>query len=135
MGDSDAAGCGSGRAPVRTTGCAMDERVELELELVADGGTDGYRVEVRSAAGDDFGRLRLDPGPLLSARPRLQSTVLASAVVPRSGVSEVEAPVREVGETLFRALFDDRVYAAYKASLALAAERQTQLRVVLRTQS
>ena len=113
----------------------MDERVELELELVADGGTDGYRVEVRSAAGDDFGRLRLDPGPLLGARPRLQSTVLASAVVPRGGVSEVEAPVREVGETLFRALFDDRVYAAYKASLALAAERHTHLRVVLRTQS
>ena len=50
-------------------------------------------------------------------------------------MSEVEAPVREIGEALFHALFDEGVYAAYKASLALAAAQGTQLRVVLRTQA
>jgi hypothetical protein len=112
----------------------MDEHVELELELAADG-QDGYRVTVRSAAGDDFGRLLLDPVALLGQRRLLQSTVLASAVTPRGAMSEVEAPVREIGEALFHALFDEGVYAAYKASLALAAAQGTQLRVVLRTQA
>ncbi|HET6561441.1 MAG TPA: CHAT domain-containing protein [Marmoricola sp.] len=109
----------------------MDDRVELELALAADG-QGGYRVTVRSAAGEESGQLRLDPWPLLKQRPQLQSTVLASAVASRAALSEVEGPVREVGEALFRALFDEGVYAAYKASLAVAAERGTQLRVVLR---
>lgn len=112
----------------------MDERLELELELTADG-QGGYRVTVRSAAGEESGQLRLDPWPLLEQRSRLQSTVLASAVTSRAALSEVEGPVREVGEALFRALFDEGVYAAYKASLAVAAERGAQLRVVLRAQS
>ncbi len=111
----------------------MDERLELELEL-ASHGEGGYHVTVRSAAGDENGRLDLDPAALLRRRPQLQSTVLASAVSFRGdGISEVEAPVREVGEALFRALFDEHVYAAYKASLALAAAQGTQLRVVLRS--
>ena len=111
----------------------MGERLELELELASDG-QGGYRVTVRSAVGEESGQLRLDPWPLLRQRPQLQSTVLASAVTSRAALSEVEAPVRQVGQALFRSLFDDGVYAAYKASLALAAERGTQLRVVLRTQ-
>ncbi len=111
----------------------MDEHVELELELAADG-QDGYRVTVRSSAGEESGRLLLDPAPLLRQRPLLQSTVLASAVASRGSVSEVEAPIREMGEALFHAVFDEGVYAAYRASLALAAAQGTQLRVVLRTQ-
>jgi hypothetical protein len=110
----------------------MDDRLELELDLTSDG-QGGYRVTVRSAAGKGDGQLRLDPWPLLGQRPQLQSTVLASAVTSRAAMSEIEGPVRAVGETLFRALFDEGVYAAYKASLAVAAERGTQLRVVLRT--
>jgi tetratricopeptide (TPR) repeat protein len=110
----------------------MDDRLELELDLTSDG-QGGYRVTVRSAAGEGVGQLRLDPWPLLGQRPQLQSTVLASAVTSRAALSAIEGPVRSVGETLFRALFDEGVYAAYKASLAVAAERGTQLRVVLRT--
>ncbi len=112
----------------------MTERVELELELATDGES-GYRVSARSEVGEQTGRLTLDPWPVLKNRAQLQSTVLASAVSSRAAVSMIEAPVRRVGEALFRSLFDDNVYAAYKANLALAAERGTQLRVVLRTQS
>lgn len=111
----------------------MDQRLELDLDLDSDG-HGGFRVTVRSAAGEAAGELRLDPGPLLARRDQLQTTVLASAVTSRGIVGEFEAPVREVGEALFHALFDDEVYAAYKASLALTAAQGNQLRVVLRTQ-
>ncbi len=111
----------------------MDQRLELDLELDSDG-HGGFRVTVRSAAGEAAGVLRLDPRPLLAQRPALQSTVLASAVTSRGGTAETEGPVRSVGQELFRALFDDDVYGTYRASLAVAAERGTQLRVVLRTQ-
>lgn len=112
----------------------MGERVELELALAGDG-QGGYQVTVRSGAGDRTGRFDLDPWPVLKQRPQLQSTVLASAVSSRGALSEVERPVREVGEALFNALFDEGVYAAYQACCAVATERGTQLRVVLRTQT
>ena len=48
------------RTSARRWGATMDEHVELELELAADG-QDGYRVTVRSAAGEESGRLLLDP--------------------------------------------------------------------------
>jgi len=114
------------------TGCDMDQRLELDLDLDSDG-HGGFRVTVRSAAGEAAGQLRLDPRPVLDRRPQLQATVLASAVTSRAALGEVEEPVRSVGQQLFHALFDDDVYAAYRASLAVAAERGTQLRVVLRT--
>ena len=79
----------------------MNEPLELELDLVSDG-QGGYRVTVRSAAAEESGRLAVDPWPVLRMRRELQTTLLASAVTPRSAVSEVEAPVREVGRSFLR---------------------------------
>ena len=58
--------------------------------------------------------------------------MLASAVTQRSAYSTLEAPVREVGHALFEALFADRIYGRYTASLQEAGRKGEPLRVVLR---
>jgi tetratricopeptide (TPR) repeat protein len=111
----------------------MEEGLELELEL-AEVQPGRFQITVRSPAGEETGELRLDPMSVLGQRSQLQSTVLASAVTSRGALGEVEAPVRQVGELLFRGLFNAGVYGAYKASLALTQQQGLPLRIVLRTQ-
>ncbi len=105
---------------------------DLELEI-APGATSGhYIITVDSPAGAASGRLRLDAERLLSRRRELASAVLASAVPTRSTLSAQELPVREVGQQLFEAVFAERVYGRYTASVQEAARRGEPLRVVLR---
>jgi tetratricopeptide (TPR) repeat protein len=108
------------------------EVLELELELGIDG-HGAFVVAARSPAGEESGQLLLDPSAVLGQRGQLQSTVLASAVTSRRALSEVEGPVRKVGELLFQSLFNGKVYGAYKASVALTQQQGLPLRVVLRT--
>ncbi len=110
----------------------MAEVLELELELGIDG-HGAFVVAARSPAGEESGQLLLDPSAVLGQRAQLQSTVLASAVTSRRALSEVEGPVRKVGELLFQSLFNGKVYGAYKASVALTQQQGLPLRVVLRT--
>ena len=107
--------------------------LQLDLDLGPVGGGGGYPVSVRSPAGDEVGEFVFDAKVLLAQRRELQATVLASAVTSRRAVSEVEAPIREAGEALFRALFAGRVYGSYRASKALAEQQGIPLRVVIRT--
>jgi hypothetical protein len=73
-------------------------------------------------------------GALLACLPELQSAVLLSAVSARRVVHVTEQPVREVGQALFAALLGaGEVAGVYRASAAVAAERERALRVVLRT--
>ena len=69
---------------------------------------------------------------MLSRRRELAASVLASAVTSRGGFSTLEAPVRDVGQELFEALFDGHVYGRYTASLQEAARLGQPLRIVLR---
>jgi tetratricopeptide (TPR) repeat protein len=108
------------------------EVLELELELGIDG-HGAFVVAARSPAGEESGQLLLDPAAVLGQRAQLQSTVLASAVTSRRALSEVEGPVRQVGELLFQSLFNGKLYGAYKASVALTQQQGLPLRVVLRT--
>jgi tetratricopeptide (TPR) repeat protein len=105
---------------------------DLELEITS-GATPGlYIITVNSPAGSASGQVRLDAESLLSRRRELASAVLASAVPTRGTLSAQELPVREVGRQLFEALFADRVYGRYTASVQEAARRGEPLRVVLR---
>jgi hypothetical protein len=108
---------------------------ELELELDRAGASGAYEVRVlRSAAGGEPARvMHLDVDELLRRRPHLETSVLASAVRSRRGaVSEAEAPLRQVGKELFDAVFVERIESTYRASLAVARERGSPLRIVLR---
>jgi tetratricopeptide (TPR) repeat protein len=111
----------------------VEAGLELELELTkAELGR--YLITVRSPAGEATGELRLDTASILAKRSQLQSTVLASAVTSRRALGEIEAPVRQIGELLFRSLFNAGVFGTYKASVALTQQQGLPLRIVLRTQ-
>ena len=105
----------------------------MELEVSAGHGAGNYVVRVVRAltGGEPSGSLKLNVEELLGRLPALETTVLASAVLRRS-VPVAEQPVRDVGRLLFEALFSGPVYGIYRASLAVARERGTRLRLVLR---
>ena len=105
---------------------------DLELEITPGTAPGHYIITVDSPAGAASGQLRLDLEELLSRRRELASAVLASAVPARSSLSAQEVPVREVGRQLFEAVFADRVYGRYTASVQEAARQGQPLRVVLR---
>jgi hypothetical protein len=67
----------------------------------------------------------------LGRRGLLEAAVLASAMARRS-VSAAEHPVHEIGQQLFEALFTGSIDGVCRASLGLAQQRGTRLRVVLR---
>jgi CHAT domain len=104
---------------------------DLELEIRSGDSPGHYIITVDSPAGTASGRLRLDTGELLNRRRELASAVLASAV-PTRRLSAQELPIRQVGQQLFEALFAERVYGRYTASVQEAARRGEPLRVVLR---
>lgn len=106
----------------------------IELAITPGQAAGTFRVEVvRSPAGEASVVVVLDVEPLLAQRERLEQAVLASAVVSRAILPQIERPVREIGQTLFSALLGSGdVAGRYRASAALAAERGEGLRVVLR---
>jgi WD40 repeat protein len=93
-----------------------------------------FRVEVlRSPAGEASAVVELPAGELLARRGEVQSAVLLSAVLTRRVLQDTELPVREVGQLLFAALLGTgEVAGIYRASAAVAADREQALRVVLR---
>lgn len=105
---------------------------DLELEIRSGAAPGHYVITADSPAGTASGQLQLDAEKLLSRRRELASAVLASAVPTRGRLSAQEVPVREVGQQLFEAVFAERVYGRYTASVQEAARRGEPLRVVLR---
>ena len=108
----------------------MGNDLEIEIHAGATPGT--YDVEVDSPAGTATGIMQLDAAAILGRRRELAASVLASAVTSRSTFSTLERPVRDVGHGLFEALFKDRIYGRYTASLQQAGSKGEPLRVVLR---
>ena len=106
---------------------------DIELEIGAGSGAGTYVVRVVHAAagGEPEGTLQLDVEEMLNRRDLMEATLLASAVPRRSAPPE-EQPVRDVGRQLLHALFTGPVYGMYRASMAMAQQRGTRLRVVLR---
>ena len=104
---------------------------DLELEITPGDLPGHYIITVDSPAGTASGQLRLDTDELLNRRRELASAVLASAV-PTRRLSAQELPIRQVGQQLFEAVFAERVYGRYTASVQEAARQGEPLRVVLR---
>lgn len=106
------------------------------IELaIAPGRTAGsFRVEVvRSEAGETSAVVELDVDALLARRQQVEHAVLASAIASRGVITEVERPLREIGQALFTALLGSGdISGMYRASAALAAGQGEDLRVVLR---
>jgi tetratricopeptide (TPR) repeat protein len=105
---------------------------DLELEITSGDLPGHYIITVDSPAGTATGHLRLDTDELLNRRRELASAVLASAVPTRGRLSAQELPIRQVGQQLFEAVFAERVYGRYTASVQEAARQGEPLRVVLR---
>ncbi|MET9418126.1 CHAT domain-containing protein [Streptomyces klenkii] len=109
----------------------MPAAADFVLEI--SGGTGGqYAVTVSSPAGEGAASVALEPGAIGARLADLQRAVLASSVTPRAAALGLERPVRDVGERLFRTVFDGRLRGLYLASRQRAAERDQPLRVVLR---
>ncbi|WP_353828450.1 CHAT domain-containing protein [Agromyces sp. SYSU T0242] len=113
----------------------MDAVLELEIGPTPEAGTYVVRVLRSDGGGEPFASVRLDVDALTARRSLLEASVLSSAVPARRVVPATEEAVREVGRTLFEATFQGEVGAAYRASAAVAAERDAQLQLVLRLTS
>ena len=100
---------------------------------IGPGDMRAYRTEVRSAAGDAAADVHLDVRALMARDKDLQQAVLASAAVNGRVRPGSERLLREVGQQLFAALLGaGPVAGRYRASAALAVERDQELRIVVR---
>ncbi|GAA2030277.1 hypothetical protein GCM10009819_12410 [Agromyces tropicus] len=113
----------------------MDAVLELEIGPTPEAGTYLVRVLRSEGGGEPSASVRLDVDALTARRPLLEASVLSSAVPSRRVLPATEAALRDVGRTLFEATFQGEVGAAYRASAAVAAEREGRLQLVLRLTS
>jgi len=93
-----------------------------------------FRVEMRSpTVGEASAEVSFDASMLLAGRAQFQQTLLVSGVAARQVLTKQERAVRETGQALFAALLGTgEVAGRYRASAALAEERDDELRIVLR---
>ncbi len=109
----------------------------IEIAIGPGSGTGRFKVEVvRSPAGEASAEISFDPAALLGRRRELQHALLASAVPARRYLSEVEQPIRDVGESLFGALLGaGDIGGRYRSAAAIAELREHGLRLSLRIDS
>jgi hypothetical protein len=105
---------------------------ELEFGPVSGPGEFTTRVVNAPSGGTQPAAVQLDVEKLLRDRDALETTVLASAVTARRLLTGPEQELRQVGRSLFDAMFSGPVLGAYRASVATAQQRGEPLRVVLR---
>jgi tetratricopeptide (TPR) repeat protein len=107
---------------------------DIELKIGRGSSPGEYRVQVVHAAagGEPEASLALDVERLLARHDELERALLASSVPARSAATTADQAVLQVGEELFRSLFDGPVNDAYRASLGVAQQSGERLRVVLR---
>lgn len=108
----------------------------IDVTIEPDHAPGLVKVAVRSPAGEASALVELPVDALLGRRAEVQSCVLSSSASFGLPPRQIEQPVREIGQSLFTALLGTGAIAGiYRASVALAAEREQRLRVVLRTES
>jgi tetratricopeptide (TPR) repeat protein len=110
----------------------VDGDFELEVDTGSGPGEYAVRVVHAPAGGETSGTFYLDVDAILARLGELENAVLASAVTGRRIITKTEAPLHEVGQQLFRALFSGAVGGTYRASLGAAQHQGQPLRVVLR---
>jgi hypothetical protein len=110
-----------------------DNKIEVEIDSGSAPGEYVVRVVHAPSGGEPEGTIHLAVDDLLERRQRIEETVLASSARARGAVAEeLERPLRQVGHDLFEALFGGPVAGVYRSSQAVALDRGTRLRVVLR---
>ena len=112
----------------------MATRPANVIEVAIDREGNALRAEVvRSPGGEAAAATDLDVEALTARHGDLQRAVLLSAAPGRQVRPESERPLREVGQQLFAALLGQgEVAGCYRASAALAAASEQELRVVVR---
>lgn len=111
----------------------MGNEFEVEVGVGVRPGEYAVRVVRSVSGGEPQSSTHLDVHALLERRGGLENAVLASAASARGGVvPEIERPLRQMGQTLFEAVFTGSIAETYRSSLAVARERGSKLRVVLR---
>ncbi|MFE7076384.1 CHAT domain-containing protein, partial [Streptomyces sp. NPDC057620] len=107
--------------------------VDFQVEI-GPGGTDGYPVVFRTTDGEEApGAMVLPPAHELEARAaRVPDAVVASSARVRRALGQGEAPVRELGQTLFEALLGGTGAGMLRAARNRAARQGGQVRLVLR---
>jgi hypothetical protein len=115
-------------------GLAGQPACVLEVAITPDRGHRGFRVEVISSpAGEASAVSRLDAHDWLARRGELEEAVLMSALAAGQASPDAGRLVRQAGQELFSALLGaGDVALRHSASLAVAAGRGQNLRVVLR---
>ncbi|MCZ2525284.1 CHAT domain-containing WD40 repeat protein [Streptomyces sp. HB2AG] len=111
----------------------MGSHSDFVIEIGGEPGR--YEVTVSSPAGEDSAVVALDAPLITGQLPLLQAAVLGSAVRSRAVASEMEEPARQVGEELFRAVFQEAIGGLYLSSLQRAREHDEDFRVVMRLRS
>ena len=119
---------------MRTVDAATWPRSASVIEVAIRREEGAYRTEVvRSSAGQASALANLNVTAMTARRDEVRQAVLASAAMTGHVLPEYERPLREVGRQLFAALLGTgEVAGLYRASAALAAEHEQQLRVVIR---
>lgn len=111
----------------------MQAIIELDIESGPRPGTYEVRVARSLGGAQPSVVVELDVDDILTRRPGLESSILASAVRTRRVLSEEEGVVRSVGLLLFERIFTGAVGETYRMSRAVAAERGHDLQVRVRT--
>lgn len=110
----------------------MDAVIELEIRAGTADGLFEVRVVRALAGGEPAATIALDIDDILDDLSRIESSVLASSVHARRVMTASESAIQEIGVRLFDAVFSGQIGAAYRASAAVAAERNLVPRVALR---
>ncbi|GAB2904727.1 CHAT domain-containing protein [Streptomyces mayteni] len=107
--------------------------LDFVVELVREG--EGFRVGVRSPAGEYTGPVLLDADALVAGLEAVQARVLASSSRVRAArplMSAIEAPLRKLGAGLFTAVLGGHSGALLAASREVVEREGEPFRIVLR---
>ncbi|MFD4422489.1 CHAT domain-containing protein [Agromyces sp. NPDC058484] len=110
----------------------MDTVMELEIGPGPEPGAYVVHVLRSVGGGEPTATFALDLDELVDRRPKLEESILASAVMARRVVPTTEAAIQDVGRRLFDAVFQGDVHTAYRTSLAVASDRGTGIQLLLR---
>jgi uncharacterized membrane protein len=109
------------------------------IEVAVDHSPDAGRLRVHvvdSPVGHASADAEFDIGALLAERERLERALLLSGISTRRIPADEEKLVQDVGGTLFLAVLGaGEVASRYRAAVAVADERDENLRIVLRINS
>jgi CHAT domain/WD domain, G-beta repeat len=105
---------------------------DRDFVIELDGRPGSYRLHVASPAGDGSLDIGFDPKCLAVGLDMVQAQILASATRSRSAMTQLEQPLRRVGEALFETVFQAPIRALFLSSRNEVEGAGGRLRIALR---